>query len=209
MRKDQYVIKNCYLKPVLINKFIRTQHPLNLEDKTYQFDELGFPIPEGATLLNYKICSAILCNYSKLKEDSFEDLAGDIHFLLMDFDEIADAALKDYPLYDKLVELKIDGLSNQQIQEELQKEFGIKHSLEYISSLWRNKIPKLIADEAEARFINYYYRENGLATYKRCSCCGQYKLAHNKFFSKNNTSKDGFYSLCKECRRRKNKKGGK
>ena len=28
-------------------------------------------------------------------------------------------------------------------------EFGIKHSLEYISSLWRKKIPKLIASQAE------------------------------------------------------------
>lgn len=28
-------------------------------------------------------------------------------------------------------------------------EFGIKHSVEYISSLWRNKIPKLIASAAE------------------------------------------------------------
>jgi len=31
------------------------------------------------------------------------------------------------------------------IQETLEIEFGTKHSVEYISSLWRNKIPKLIA----------------------------------------------------------------
>ena len=39
--------------------------------------------------------------------------------------------------------------------------------------------------------------------YKKCSRCGQIKLAHNKYFSKNKTSKDGFYSICKCCRSQK------
>ena len=42
--------------------------------------------------------------------------------------------------------------------------------------------------------------------YKTCSRCGQIKLAHNKYFSKNKTSKDGFYSICKACRNTKAKK---
>jgi hypothetical protein len=40
---------------------------------------------------------------------------------------------------------KIDGMQNIDIQQALQLEFGIKHSVEYISSLWRKKIPNLIA----------------------------------------------------------------
>ena len=40
---------------------------------------------------------------------------------------------------------KIDGKPNLEIQNLLEEEFGIRHSIEYISSLWRNKIPKLIA----------------------------------------------------------------
>ena len=42
--------------------------------------------------------------------------------------------------------------------------------------------------------------------YKTCTRCGQIKLAHNKYFSKNKTSKDGFYSICKCCRNSKDKK---
>ena len=85
-------------------------------------------------------------------------------------------------------------------------EFGIKHSLEYISSLWRNKIPKLIASTAEDQYLDNYYLNIEKGKYKKCSRCGQIKLAHNKYFSKNKTSKDGFYSICKVCRNSKAKK---
>jgi hypothetical protein len=42
--------------------------------------------------------------------------------------------------------------------------------------------------------------------YKKCNRCGEIKLAHNKYFSKNKTAKDGLYSICKKCRNSKGKK---
>lgn len=206
MRKDQYVIKNAYRRPIVPNKLTRSTHVIMLPDETSSFDdEDGYPIPKGVSLLNPVVCSAILCNYSRLKEDSYDRLEGDLYYLMLDFDEIADKALKEYPLYEKIVECKVDGLQNTQIQEILQMEFGIKHSLEYISSLWRKKIPKLIASQAEDEYLYWYYLNIEKGKYKKCSRCGQIKLAHNKYFSKNKTSKDGFYSICKKCRNSKNK----
>ena len=131
---------------------------------------------------------------------------GDMWHLLQYFDDLCTEALKDYPLYEKIVIYKIDGMQNIDIQTNIQIEFGIKHSLEYISSLWRNKIPKLIASKAEDHWLDNYYLNVEKGKYKRCSRCGQIKLAHNKYFSKNKTSKDGFYSICKECRNKKKKK---
>ena len=205
MRKDQYVIKNAYRRPIVPNKLTRSTHVIMLPDETSSFDEEGYPIPKGVSLLNPVVCSAILCNYSKLKEDSFDRFEGDLYYLMLAFDEIADKALKEYPLYEKIVECKVDGLQNTQIQEILQMEFGIKHSLEYISSLWRKKIPKLIASQAEDEYLYWYYLNIEKGKYKKCSRCGQVKLAHNKYFSKNKTSRDGFYSICKKCRNSKNK----
>ena len=206
MRKDQYLIKNAYRKPIVFNKLTRSRNFIRLEDKTCRFDADGYPIPEGVSLLDPAVCSAILCNYSRLKQDSSDQFEGDLYYLMDAFDEIADVALKDYPLYEKIVECKIDGLQNIQIQEILQAEFGIKHSLEYISSLWRKKIPKLIASAAEDQYLDWYYLNEEKGKYKRCSRCGTIKLAHNKYFSKNKTSKDGFYSICKCCRNSKDKK---
>ena len=205
MRKDQYVIKNAYRRPIVPNKLTRSTHVIMLPDETLSFDEEGYPIPKGVSLLNPVVCSAILCNYSRLKEDSYDRFEGDLYYLMLDFDEIADKALKEYPLYEKIVECKVDGLQNTQIQEILQMEFGIKHSLEYISSLWRKKIPKLIASQAEDEYLYWYYLNIEKGKYKKCSRCGQVKLAHNKYFSKNKTSRDGFYSICKCCRNSKHK----
>ena len=123
-----------------------------------------------------------------------------------DFDKVATEALDEYPILEKIVECKIDGKQNIEIQKTLEEEFDKKHSLEYISSLWRNKIPQLIAEYAEAQLLDWHYLQVEKGKYKKCSRCGQVKLAHGKYFSKNKTSKDGWYSICKCCRSRKNKK---
>ena len=202
LRKDQYVIKNAYRRPITLTKITRSKNPIML-DGEISLGKDGQLISSGVTLIDPAVCSAILCNYSKLKQDSWDVFDTDTWYLIYDFEKTCDAALKDYPLYMRLVECKIDGLQNIEIQEILQQEFGIKHSVEYISSLWRNKIPLLIATEAEDQYLNHYYTQVEKGKFKRCSRCGEIKLAHNKYFSKNKTSKDGFYSICKCCRNKK------
>ncbi len=206
MRKDQYVIKAAYRKPVVPTKLVRS-HPQIKLDEDYSIDkETGNIDFSGFTLCDPKICQAILCNYSKLKQNSWGEFEGDIYFLMEDFDRIASEALADYPILEKIVECKIDGKLNIEIQEILVLEFGKKHSLEYISSLWRNKIPQLIAEKATEQLLDWHYLQVEKGKYKKCSRCGQVKLAHSKYFSKNKTSKDGWYSICKCCRSRKVKK---
>ena len=205
LRKDQYIIKDAYRKPIIPKNITRSRHFMPLESD-FSFDDEGYVIPEGVSLCDPKVVSAILCNYSLMKQESWGEFEKDLWYLMQEFDEVADAALKDYPLYDRICEYKVDGLQNIDIQEKIQEEFGIKHSVEYISSLWRNKIPKLIASEAEDRLLYWYFMNEMKGKYKKCSRCGEIKLAHNKYFSKNKTSKDGFYSICKCCRNSKAKK---
>ena len=203
MRKDQYLIKNAYRKPIIPIKLTRSVHTIALLDDVEDWTYDDFPIPSGVSLLDPKVCEAILCNYSKLKEGSWDRLDSDCWALIYDFEVICDKALEKYPLYMRILECKIDGMQNKDIQFTIQMEYGIKHSVEYISSLWRNKIPKLIAAAAEDSYLNWYFLNVQKGKYKRCSKCGQVKLAHNKYFSKNKTSKDNFYSICKECRNKK------
>ena len=202
MRKDQYLIKDAFRKPLVARNVISSKHDIELEDTSYLDDE-GFAVPGGVSLMDSKVCSAILCNYSKLKGECAEKLNSDLYYLIESFDEISTMALEKFPLYDKIVLYKIDGVQNIDIVEKIYEEFGIKHTPEYISCLWRNKIPKLIASAAEDQWLDWYYLNIEKGKYKKCSRCGQIKLAHNKYFSKNKTSKDGLYSICKDCRNKK------
>ena len=205
LRKSQYLIKEAYRKPVKVMNLTHSRRLLKLPD-SFTFDEDGFIVPEGVSLCDPKVCSAILCNYSKLKESAWGNFEDDTWFLMEDFDRVSTKALAPYPVYEEIVIEKIDGLQNSQIKDNLQIKFGLTHSLEYISSLWRNKIPKLIASVAEDETLDWWFLNKEKGKYKRCSRCGQIKLAHNKYFSKNKTSKDGFYSICKSCRNAKAKK---
>ena len=117
-----------------------------------------------------------------------------------DFDELCGRALMEEPILDRIVEYKIDGRQNNEIQKLLEEEFQQTYSAEYISSLWRKKIPKLIATQAQKDWLEWHFTEEEKGRWKRCSRCKEIKLAHNLYFSKNSTSKDGFYSLCKQCR---------
>ena len=206
MRKDQYVIKSSYRKPIYCMNLIKSFSQMDLGekfyiDKVYEDGELisaDIKSTGKITFLNPAHVSAILCNYSKLKEDAYGRFENDSYYLMEDLDDLIECTLKDdYPLYYDLLIYKIDGKQNIEIQELLYEKYNIKHSLEYISSLWRNKIPKLIAEKAQEKALIWYYTEVEKGQWKKCTRCGQIKLAHNKFFSKNKTSKDGFYSICK------------
>ena len=212
MRKDQYVIKSSYRKPIYCMNLIKSFSQMDSGekfyiDKVYEDGELisaDIKSTGKITFLNPAHVSAILCNYSKLKEDAYGRFENDSYYLMEDLDDLIECTLKDdYPLYYDLLIYKIDGKQNIEIQELLYKKYNIKHSLEYISSLWRNKIPKLIAEKAQEKALIWYYTEVEKGQWKKCTRCGQIKLAHNKFFSKNKTSKDGFYSICKCCRNKK------
>ena len=59
MRKDQYIIKNAYRRPIVPTKILRSKATIKLEDETDSFDEEGNPIIQGISLMDPKVCSAI------------------------------------------------------------------------------------------------------------------------------------------------------
>ena len=177
----------------------------NLPEDVY-LDEENIPRTHSKlSLLVPSHVSFLLCYYSSLKEECYDDLQSDMHFLLLDLEKLTeDALLKDYPMLYDIVIWKIDGLTNEEIQIEVNKHYGEWHTEQYYSSLWRKRIPRLIVEEAQRQYLIWYYTNVEKGYWKRCSKCGEIKLGHQLFYARN-TSKDGWYSQCKECKNKKKK----
>ena len=211
MRKDQYIIRNKFrnFSTTINNKNkFKGFYKFDLSENIY-IDENDEVVSDG--IINFfdeKHVEMILNNYSALVEDSYDEFLSDSKWMMMDFDNLAGRALQSYPIFESIVTYKIDGKTNEQIRDLLKEEYGVTYSTVYISSLWRNKIPKLIVKQAKEEWIVWHYTEEEYGKWKRCSCCGEVKLAHKYFFTKNSSSKDGWYSICKECRKKRNKNNG-
>lgn len=209
--RDQYTIKQLRNPPTIANA--QRTHPNTAPPAfpdSYSIDPNTQEVisAEGhLSLGNPAHVSLLLTNYSQLKQDSYEHMNSDMHYLLQDLESCADAALETQnPIYYEIMILKIDGLTNKEIHEALLPKFGKTYTPEYISCIWRQKIPKLIAEEAKRRYLDYHFIEEERGKWKRCNRCGQIKLMHPLYFSKNCTSKDGFYSICKDCRKKRQSK---
>lgn len=150
--------------------------------------------------------SFMLNYYSQLRQECFDDLLGDMHFLIMDLDNlITDAFKEDYPQYYDFVIWKIDGMSNADIREQYFIKYNELHSEQYYSTLWRQRIPKLLSDYMIKKWVVWHYTNEEYGRWLKCSKCGKHKLAHPLFFAKNSSS-TGYYSVCKECKNKANRK---
>lgn len=204
LRQEQYLIKASYRKPIYFLRVGKGSQKIDWDDNIWIDEDGEIKYSGKCTIYNPKHVSAMLCNYHQLKQNASEDLNSDVRWLLTDLEDAIDGALKEkYPLYYDILIYKIDGKSNSEIRDRLEIDHGITHSLEYISSLYRNKIPKMIAEYAQNEWLNWYFTFKEKGEWKTCTKCGETKLAHNRYFSKNKTAKSGFYSICKDCRNSK------
>ena len=204
MRKDQYVLKNAHRNPMAIAPTPQGANKIDLTERRY-VDENGEPQSTGIiSFFNPRHIFELMCHYNALKLETKGHYWDDFFYLIDDFENLMHRALDDYPAYFDLARMKMNGASNIEIQQMLLKKYNIHHSIQYISTLWCNKIPKMIAEKEQNDYLLWHYRYEGQGNWKKCSCCKELKLASSRFFSKNKTSKDGFYSICKQCRNKKN-----
>lgn len=202
--KDRYILRASHKGHINCINPTKSMYKMELYENITLDENDEIQVDANISLMIPAHVSYILCNYSKMKQGSYDKFESDIYYLLLHLEDLVEKALKEkYPLYYDLLVYKIDGKQNLEIQRLLEQDYETRYSVEYISSLWRNKIPKLIAEQAKTDWLVWHYTDEKKGYFKKCSKCGQIKLAHNRFFSKNKSSKDGFYSICKECRNKK------
>lgn len=203
MRQDQYILKSSFKPPIASMKLTKSVNQIDLNEHI-TIDENGQPVSDCLVSLfdPHHVC-CILCNYSKLKEESYGRFNSDWWHLMQDFDALTKKALEQYPILYDIMVYKIDGMQNKEISKKIKQDYDVIYSAEYLSAIWRKKIPKIITDKAKEEWIFWYYTFKQKGKWKRCSRCHEIKLAHPYFFTKNKTAKDGWYSMCKCCRNKK------
>ena len=207
MRQDQYVLKSAYKPPISMMKITKSINQINLNEQIIIDSDMN-PVSNClVSLFDPSHVCCLLCNYSKLKQGCWGRFSQDWWYLMEDFDSLIQRSLKEkYPILYDIMWYKIQGMQNKEISKEIKKKYNVTYSIEYLSSLWRKKIPKIIADKAKEEWIVWYYTYKEKGKWKRCSRCHNIKLAHPYFFTKNKTAKDGWYSMCKCCRNSKSNK---
>ena len=136
MHQEQYTIKGIFKQQIVTPNIIKNITKTDLSENITINEDVE-PVSDGLiTFFNHEHISALLCNYSALKEDAWGNFSSDSFYMMEDLDNLVEKTLRDnYPLYYKLLIYKIDGKQNAEIQRLLDEEFGITYSVEYLSSL--------------------------------------------------------------------------
>lgn len=177
-------------------------------DEHITVNENGAPVSDGlVSLMRRDNVFFLLKYYRTLKQDCEGNFNSDMYYLLLDLEKTIDKAFVDEPALRDLLWLEVDGYTGSEIVAKMQEKHNISHTEQYYSVLWHTRIPKMISDAAQKRWLVWHYTFESPAEghWKICKTCGKMKLASPYFFNRN-TSKDGFYSVCKECRAEKHKK---
>lgn len=107
-------------------------------------------------------------------------------------------------MYQEILEMKIDKISNVDIRYYINKKYGKKYSYNYISTILTQRIIPKIAEGARLHLEivqNLDIPEN----FKKCSCCGRTFLRSGQYFTKKARSVDKFTNICKICEKKKRK----
>jgi hypothetical protein len=95
MRRDQYILKNSFKTTLLPSTCIKGMNKIDLSEKRW-LDEKGEPQSSGLiSFFNYKHISAILCNYSALKNEIESRSYSDFYYLIEDFDRLLKKVLQN------------------------------------------------------------------------------------------------------------------
>lgn len=127
--------------------------------------------------------------------------------------EIVDKALRWFqyfvnrcnltPEEELILKFKIAKKGNKDIMKALEERGLTPYKENYISTVYTKRVLNAIAAQAQEcqRMIEYITMGRGV--FKECSECHRLIPRNSIYFNQRNNTKDGFYSDCKECRKKK------
>lgn len=201
LRQYQIEIKRSTLRPIEFKRLGWETTIMNYDGDTGYIDENGNYKLVSENYINFgdpKHIRYLLKFYSSLKQDTWDDLNGDMKYILYVLEYLIDKTeLKDYEK--DVIIWYIDGYKQIEIINMIYDKYGLEWNSNYLSRVLNQIIPKKIANTFWDDFEEWFYTFKAKGVYKTCSKCGQNKLANEKYFRKNQNSPDKLYSVCREC----------
>lgn len=186
---------------LITDKPERFLSPRNLSERDYKVNLLAknlldFRNPDHIYLLfeNYE---DLAISQIDVPESTINSILETIDFYT-DFAHLSDSKKE-------ILRLKKLKYTNDQIQKILSEKFGLSHTANYISTIWKQKICVEISEAATLHFEYYMERENPLH-WKECNTCGKTKLRDSREFVRKAKSSDGLSNRCKVCDKEKREK---
>lgn len=147
------------------------------------FDEFDFFDPEQTKLL------------LKFKSSKVVKFDNNLACLLYDLEQLLSQIDFTFKEQEVLELYRREDWTQQMIAKEL------KVSQQYVSQII-DKIVYKINEKYYDIYEDWYYLNIVKGKYKKCSKCGEIKLANERHFNKNKRGKYGLNSICKECRKK-------
>ena len=148
----------------------------------------------GITMCDERCVLALMRDYTTLKALSNGDARSDVSALLVDLEEAVDALYRNDEPMRLMVELKLRNATDADVAKVIGERLGVHRSASYWGARWSVHVPRAIADRARRLWLLRHWDR-----WKICTRCGRALPAHPMWFTRN-SSKDGYYSRCKECR---------
>ena len=183
-----------------IGNLVRFTNPKEDTNKS-ELSDFYNPNIEGLDLENPTHIYYILEAYESLYERSIDNPYINAKYLVETIDWYIDQVSFDQNRLD-IIKLKKSHCSNNYIRQYLNQNYGFNYSENYISTIYTKEICKKIAQQVTLHKDKWLNRFNP-QLWKKCSCCGQWKLKDAREFVRKKNSEDGFTSRCKMCDKKK------
>lgn len=172
----------------------RFKEILEIEEKDYQYNKDSKYILDFTNPLHIYNLIEMYEEFIIAAEDNPESLTDDIMETLdfyIDFAELDKVKMA-------ILNMKKRKIPVQEIQNFIKKEYNSTHSINYISTIYKQKICGEIAEAAQLHYDMYLNRDNK-SRWKRCNQCGKLKFLDSRNFMRKAKSSDGYNSKCKKC----------
>ena len=203
--QEQYIIRESYLShgAPIARPCRHDSEPMHFDESVSVDPKTLLPVSSSPVSLLDERCVLALMNERNALWDLVEgDFQSDVRFLIMDLDKSVKSVYGDDPAMLDFIRMKQDHVPNSDIVERMRDRYGVDRSEQWFSTLWTNRVPREIADWNRKAWLLRHWVDPVAGKWKVCSKCGRALLAHPMFFSRN-TSRDGYYSVCKQCRSKK------